>query len=116
MLTSASSAACNSSWDTSAAVGNVTITSWQEVACHQKSRRANAFAPAPAPWNFIRIQQRNGRIDRYGQLVEPQITALALTSDDPQIASDLRVVTKLLQKEHAANLALGDAGLLPRPP
>jgi superfamily II DNA or RNA helicase len=64
------------------------------------------------PWSFIRIQQRNGRIDRYGQLVEPQITALALTSDDPQIATDLRVVTKLLQKEHAANLALGDAAVL----
>jgi superfamily II DNA or RNA helicase len=64
------------------------------------------------PWSFIRIQQRNGRIDRYGQLIEPQITALALTSEDPQIATDLRVVTKLLQKEHAANLALGDAGVL----
>lgn len=64
------------------------------------------------PWSFIRIQQRNGRIDRYGQRQEPQITALALTSTDPRIASDLRVVTKLLQKEHAANRALGDAGVL----
>jgi superfamily II DNA or RNA helicase len=74
-------------------------------ACHQ-------LVHFDLPWSFIRIQQRNGRIDRYGQMVTPQITALALTSDDPQIASDLRVVTKLLQKEHAANLALGDAGVL----
>ena len=64
------------------------------------------------PWSFIRIQQRNGRIDRYLQLKEPQIAALALTSADPQIESDLKVVTKLVQKEYAANQALGDAGVL----
>lgn len=64
------------------------------------------------PWSFIRIQQRNGRIDRYLQLKEPHIAALALTSHDPQVASDLKVVTKLLQKEYAANQALGDAGVL----
>lgn len=64
------------------------------------------------PWSFIRIQQRNGRIDRYLQRHEPQITALALTSTDTAIDSDLRVVTKLLLKEHAANVALGDAGAL----
>ena len=64
------------------------------------------------PWSFIRIQQRNGRIDRYGQLHSPQIAALALTSDSEDVPSDLRVVTKLVQKEHEANLALGDAGVL----
>lgn len=64
------------------------------------------------PWSFIRIQQRNGRIDRYLQLHEPRITALALTSADPEVDSDLRVVTKLLRKEYAANKALGDAGVL----
>lgn len=64
------------------------------------------------PWSFIRIQQRNGRIDRYLQEHEPQITALALTVDDPSIDSDLRVVTKLLTKEHEANQALGDAAVL----
>lgn len=64
------------------------------------------------PWSFIRIQQRNGRIDRYGQMHEPQIAALALTSDANDVPSDLRVVTKLLQKEYEANQALGDAGVL----
>lgn len=64
------------------------------------------------PWSFIRIQQRNGRIDRYLQSERPQITALALTSADTTIDSDLRVVTALLRKEHEANQALGDAGVL----
>ena len=63
------------------------------------------------PWSFIRIQQRNGRIDRYGQLHSPQIAALALASDD-HVTDDLNVVTKLLQKEHEANRALGDAEVL----
>ncbi|MCK0517655.1 DEAD/DEAH box helicase [Williamsia sp. DF01-3] len=63
------------------------------------------------PWSFIRIQQRNGRIDRYGQLHQPQITALALTAD-ADVTDDLNVVTKLLVKEDEANRALGDAGVL----
>lgn len=62
------------------------------------------------PWSFIRIQQRNGRIDRYGQLQTPTIHALALT--DEEHTSEVRVVTSLLTKEHEANEALGDAGVL----
>ncbi|HEU0088770.1 MAG TPA: DEAD/DEAH box helicase [Pseudonocardiaceae bacterium] len=75
-------------------------------------RQCHQLVHYDLPWSFIRIQQRNGRIDRYLQLREPQITALALTSADPETDSDLRVVTKLLAKEHAANQALGDAGVL----
>ncbi len=63
------------------------------------------------PWSFIRIQQRNGRIDRYGQLHAPEISALALAGGD-DVTSDLKVVTKLLKKEYEANRALGDAGVL----
>ncbi len=63
------------------------------------------------PWSFIRIQQRNGRIDRYGQLHSPQITAMALTTDE-DVTDDLNVVTKLLLKEDEANRALGDAEVL----
>ncbi|WP_435594791.1 helicase-related protein [Tsukamurella tyrosinosolvens] len=63
------------------------------------------------PWSFIRIQQRNGRVDRYGQMHSPRIAALALAADE-DVTDDLNVVTKLLQKEHEANRALGDAQVL----
>ena len=62
------------------------------------------------PWSFIRLQQRNGRIDRYGQMQVPRIHALALSHDE--LPSEVRVVTSLLTKEHEANRALGDAGVL----
>jgi superfamily II DNA or RNA helicase len=64
------------------------------------------------PWSLIRIEQRNGRIDRYGQVHPPQITALAFTTTDARFTGDVRVIAKLLDKEHAAHTALGDAASL----
>ena len=64
------------------------------------------------PWSLIRLQQRNGRIDRYTQIHSPQIYALALTSADPELASDVTVITRLVEKENAAHRAIGDAGAL----
>ncbi|MGH3528803.1 MAG: SNF2-related protein, partial [Pseudonocardiaceae bacterium] len=66
------------------------------------------------PWSLIRIEQRNGRIDRYGQLHPPRIVALALTTTDEKFSGDVRVLTRLLAKEHAAHTALGDAASLLR--
>lgn len=64
------------------------------------------------PWSLIRIEQRNGRIDRYGQVEPPRITALALTSGHDRLSGDIRVLARLLAKEHAAHKALGDAASL----
>jgi ERCC4-related helicase len=60
------------------------------------------------PWSLITLEQRNGRIDRYGQLHPPQIRYLVYQPTDEEVASDMRVVSRLIAKEHAAHRALGD--------
>lgn len=64
------------------------------------------------PWSLIRIEQRNGRIDRYGQTQPPQITTLVLDPDAEGFAGDIRVLKKLIEKENQAHKALGDAAAL----
>ncbi|MET9326645.1 helicase-related protein [Tsukamurella sp. NPDC003166] len=64
------------------------------------------------PWSLIRIEQRNGRIDRYGQKHRPQITTLLLTPSTEHFAGDIRVLTRLVEREHEAHKALGDASSL----
>ena len=53
------------------------------------------------PWSLITIEQRNGRIDRYGQEHSPDIRALIVTPDHPRLTGDVRILSKLLQREHA---------------
>ena len=64
------------------------------------------------PWSLIRLQQRNGRIDRYGQLKRPSMYALALAPEDEELASDITVIARLVGKEQAAHKALGSADAL----
>ncbi len=64
------------------------------------------------PWSLIRIEQRNGRIDRYGQRKRPQITTLLLDPDDADFAGDVRVLKRVLEREQEAHTALGDAASL----
>jgi superfamily II DNA or RNA helicase len=64
------------------------------------------------PWSLIRIEQRNGRIDRYGQRTPPQITTLLLNPDTETFSGDLRVLTRLMEREHEAHTALGDVASL----
>jgi len=61
------------------------------------------------PWSLIRIEQRNGRIDRYGQKHRPQITTLLLEPNNDDFSGDIHVLQRLLQREHEAHTALGDA-------
>lgn len=60
------------------------------------------------PWSLIRIEQRNGRIDRYGQTHPPRITTLLLQPSDERFSGDVRVLRSLMDKEHEAHTALGD--------
>lgn len=64
------------------------------------------------PWSLIRIEQRNGRIDRYGQKHRPEITTLLLEPDTDEFAGDIRVLTRLIEREHEAHKALGDSASL----
>ncbi|MEV4384125.1 SNF2-related protein [Micromonospora sp. NPDC049580] len=64
------------------------------------------------PWSLIRIEQRNGRIDRYGQKHPPRVTALLLDPASRRFAGDVRILAKLVEKEDEAHTALGDAASL----
>jgi hypothetical protein len=64
------------------------------------------------PWSLIRIEQRNGRIDRYGQKHPPVISSLILEPSDPKFSGDLRVLSRLLERENQAHSTLGDVASL----
>lgn len=61
------------------------------------------------PWSLIRIEQRNGRIDRFGQQHEPQFRALVLQSATEGAIDDTKVAEKLLHREAEAHRAMGTA-------
>lgn len=64
------------------------------------------------PWSLIRIEQRNGRIDRYGQKHPPVMSSLILEPSDPEFSGDLRVLSRLLERENQAHETLGDVASL----
>ena len=60
------------------------------------------------PWSLMVFQQRNGRVDRYGQAQEPQILYLFTATQVEKIRGDLRILEILQQKDEQATLNLGD--------
>jgi ERCC4-related helicase len=75
-------------------------------------RQCHHLVHFDVPWSLITIEQRNGRIDRYGQLRPPEIRALLHVPSHSRLDGDLDVMAKLLAKEHRAHLAYGDSGSL----
>ena len=59
------------------------------------------------PWSLLRFQQRNGRIDRYGQDRSPQIHYFVGESVHPKVR-DMWVLEKLVAKDEAAQTGVGD--------
>ena len=60
------------------------------------------------PWSLMVFQQRNGRIDRYGQEQTPQIHFLVTESRNPVIRGDTRILEILQQKDDQAYHNIGD--------
>ncbi len=72
-------------------------------------RQCHHLVHYDVPWSLIRIEQRNGRIDRYGQARPPEFRALILTSEVPGAKDDTVVAERLLEREDEAHRALGTA-------
>lgn len=64
------------------------------------------------PWSLMVFQQRNGRIDRYGQQKRPDIRYMLIESDNERIKGDMRIIEILITKEEQALKNIGDPSLL----
>lgn len=64
------------------------------------------------PWSLMVFQQRNGRIDRYGQIEQPDIRYMLIDSDNPRIKGDARIMEILVKKEEQALKNIGDPAML----
>lgn len=60
------------------------------------------------PWSLMVFQQRNGRVDRYGQEKEPEIYYMQTASQDPTFKGDNRILEILIQKDEQAAQNIGD--------
>jgi superfamily II DNA or RNA helicase len=60
------------------------------------------------PWSLMVFQQRNGRIDRYGQSHQPQIRYMITESQNDKIRGDSRILEVLIEKDDQAQLNIGD--------
>ena len=64
------------------------------------------------PWSLMVFQQRNGRIDRYGQKEQPDIRYFLISSKNDKIRGDMRILEILVTKEEQAYKNIGDPTLL----
>lgn len=60
------------------------------------------------PWSLLTFQQRNGRIDRYGQIHCPEITYLFTNNEGYHVRGDSRVLQVLVEKDRQVQENIGD--------
>jgi hypothetical protein len=60
------------------------------------------------PWSLMVFQQRNGRVDRYGQEQRPHIAYLCTQSSNAKIRGDQRILELLTEKDEQAQKNIGD--------
>jgi len=60
------------------------------------------------PWSLMVFQQRNGRVDRYGQSQTPMIVYLITESQNAKIRGDMRILEILQTKDQQAYENIGD--------
>jgi superfamily II DNA/RNA helicase len=60
------------------------------------------------PWSLMTFQQRNGRVDRYGQEKDPEIYYMQTLSNDEKFKGDNRILEILIKKDEQAALNIGD--------
>ncbi len=63
------------------------------------------------PWSLMVFQQRNGRIDRYGQHESPEIVYLVSESSNETIGGDQRILEVLKAKDEQAYKNIGDPSI-----
>jgi len=64
------------------------------------------------PWSLMVFQQRNGRVDRYGQEKTPYLFYLVNRSENPKIKGDMRILELLIEKDEEAVRNIGDPSTL----
>lgn len=64
------------------------------------------------PWSLMVFQQRNGRVDRYGQQQRPEIRFLTTAASNERIKGDARIIQILIEKEQQAHNNIGDPSML----
>ncbi|MDR1280916.1 MAG: DEAD/DEAH box helicase, partial [Opitutaceae bacterium] len=72
---------------------------------HYQSHRLIHF---DIPWSLMVFQQRNGRVDRYGQTRPPRIGYLYTQPRSERIRGDLRYLEILIEKDEQAARNIGD--------
>ena len=63
------------------------------------------------PWSLMVFQQRNGRVDRYGQTQTPLIAYLSTDTRHEKIRGDLRILEILIEKDEQAAKNIGDPSI-----